>query len=1408
MQATPLASSDLPAQERPDTNSGSAQHESNLEPLPLPPSPITGSSVSLVDAEVVSESAFEPHTQPTQTGSTLQVPPSSSFGSASVAEPKDVSKSAPHPTPPLVQTRLAAEALSSPISASSHHSDHELVAVSEPVSESSSTGTVDLTWRPFYLRRSVLSAFVILFVAILVVLETLPAVSNNNIGLGMVQADQKHTLWPYAPTAFFTLVAAFWGRVEYQSKLIAPWVWLSQGPVHASRTVLLDYLSDFQPYCVYKALRNKDFTVSITAIVSILTKLLVVFSTSLFRVSQTIHPQSYPMVAQDRFGESIRNSKQHQFNARFTYSVLRGFMDYNLPYPDGMSKDYYTYQSVVADVPNKTEIRVTVEALENSLKCLPVNVSLDGAFTGIFLDSRLGDLSTNTMNATFSSPVCGERTVSMEGPRWLCKENETKSPGTNSCTVTFAGMGWVECGGELNILVMFGNLTLMRSDEGIEAQSYVAELQSSTQILCVPSSKIFMVDVVRNGTETKSVTPSVNGSHITSRTNLSPQSSAQIMVACFDAHQNQTSLTDDIGVGYDDTTIATNLFMGSAMRMWSSRVMDNNMSTTWFYDVNNLQQAFTEYCLLCAMVVTKLLMMDPTPTDIDGVAVLNVNRLLVQGHTVQLLAGLTTACILLVVTALILVPEGGILPNDPTTLLGMAFLILHSHDLVAQLRFAGASGKKALHHLLRNSTYKTEIIRVPRSGQKLFVISLNQQDVDGGNAEESRDVGDTVTRDGRMLKSDLRHPLILRYNLRFLMAMILLGMIISLPMLSLVGEFRKGNPILLDDRDHTYSYYAWKAIPALVFGLLSMAFSSMDFETRSIAPYTAIRKSVRNKSFLTVNFLDLSIPRAIYTEFRFRNIGTLSMTVAFLIGSLFTTLSARLLWIEENYSSSQPEEVVRLRPRQMFNTKPDYLDGEAGLMASLILQSNLSFPSFADDTLVFPEYDLDPATLKDLDLATLEDLDISAWGAAWRPRMECRGYTSSNIQTRIMMGEAAADTPRRASSLQLSVKIEGERRRHWSTKPDNAQVTVWYSPLEEYAYFGKAGLTGGMEDMDGCSDLLYLWGAVKLPSTPTNPPDPNDLQNIASMGCNMTYEAVDTGAQVLGSRIHLYQNWPSDDLHTPDPVPVILQPYAPAFASSPNSTRSQRLGVYSKLESKGDANNLADKFFSILTTSRWAIPASYLGDSSANDIVADAIKHQHGILAAQVLRSQMFSVTAEFASNYSCQGHIVRYAFQVQQDTTSTRILQAMLGVSLVLLFVSWSFTDIKAERGSSMTAIAPVAALLAGGNMLEKLRPLDMDAAATGRSRRSPEDISKEAFPYGTRFRIGWTRETAPHVAAAAAISAAVAADNLGVEGASGDGNDGGGDNTVEQRFGIFAEERLDSIINSTNLVSYEYYA
>lgn len=148
------------------------------------------------------------------------------------------------------------------------------------LSSKDSVQEVILPWRPTYLRRQVLLLFILLFTALIVVLEVLLRVSTQNDGLGKPGTTSRY-LWQYGFTLAFVVVDGLWARVEYQARVATPWICMARGPVSAEKTLLQDYVSLWQPVMLVKAVRNGDFIVASAGAVGILLKVLILFATTI-----------------------------------------------------------------------------------------------------------------------------------------------------------------------------------------------------------------------------------------------------------------------------------------------------------------------------------------------------------------------------------------------------------------------------------------------------------------------------------------------------------------------------------------------------------------------------------------------------------------------------------------------------------------------------------------------------------------------------------------------------------------------------------------------------------------------------------------------------------------------------------------------------------------------------------------------------------------------------------------------------------------------------------------------------------------------------------------------------------------------------------------------------------------------
>lgn len=138
-------------------------------------------------------------------------------------------------------------------------------------------------WRPLWLRKPVLGSFAILFAGLLATLIVLRYHANDDHGFGVAKSTSHYT-WTYLPTTVVVILVGLWRPVDYYCKTLVPWAELRKGPVQASKSVLLDYVSPFQIFSCIKAFQRGHWAV----VTSILAFLLLKFMVSLFPTTQRI----------------------------------------------------------------------------------------------------------------------------------------------------------------------------------------------------------------------------------------------------------------------------------------------------------------------------------------------------------------------------------------------------------------------------------------------------------------------------------------------------------------------------------------------------------------------------------------------------------------------------------------------------------------------------------------------------------------------------------------------------------------------------------------------------------------------------------------------------------------------------------------------------------------------------------------------------------------------------------------------------------------------------------------------------------------------------------------------------------------------------------------------------------------
>lgn len=352
-------------------------------------------------------------------------------------------------------------------------------------------------WRPTYLRRRILAAFSIIFILIIALLEYLNVLSARNGAIAKGHS-KDHYLWTYGPTAFLTLIAALFSRVEYQAKLMAPWERLSKHSALAEKNLLLDYISPLQPVAIYESLKNRDFVVSATTVISLVIKMLIVLSSGLITLSRiAVHHAVVPMELQGAFVDDVAPL---QAGHSFPYWIMHGLIE-GSSYPAGISHEF-AYQSVQSNLSSTAQYEVVVEGLTTNLQCEIASLSTDKATVGY---------RSGIMNLNATSPGCEVNMIGYSFPQPTL-ENYSYGPGQ----VYFGNFDDVQCNGTEDeagkrVLIVFGleewflddsvpdNATsnfCASSMSGGCSNKLRGRLLKSAQLLCAPNYDIAKVKVV------------------------------------------------------------------------------------------------------------------------------------------------------------------------------------------------------------------------------------------------------------------------------------------------------------------------------------------------------------------------------------------------------------------------------------------------------------------------------------------------------------------------------------------------------------------------------------------------------------------------------------------------------------------------------------------------------------------------------------------------------------------------------------------------------------------------------------------------------------------------------------------------------------------------------------------------
>ncbi|KAJ3577223.1 hypothetical protein NPX13_g3343 [Xylaria arbuscula] len=462
----------------------------------------------------------------------------------------------------------------------------------------------------------------------------------------------------------------------------------------------------------------------------------------------------------------------------------------------------------------------------------------------------------------------------------------------------------------------------------------------------------------------------------------------------------------------------------------------------------------------------------------------------------------------------------------------------------------------------------------------------------------------------------------------------------------------------------------WTILPSLLSTFVGMYCASMDFDTRAQAPLLRLTNGISYEGQLELDLLDRYITQVLLAEARTRSFDAMASTVALIVTSFFTVFSASLFYTATSFSETGVEVGV--------NSLIYYPTGSSSSVHPFIG----TYPGFDTGTLVLLKNASYPAfSYEDLvfpGLKTTNRVESNTMLQTTIPAVridfgECRLYSGSDIRTKFI---EQGDDDLNVNGPLVKIEVLPEK---------GCQLVESFEWTLNPQYFGFLN--------SGCSRQLWIWGA----RSNTSQEDDDSLPvTTFALGCNDTLVSFDSQTMIIDER-----DPPEQNTSTVTDLGSLQSTYRLDFSSSVPFLR------------------MADAIrFQFKVLFAQYISANWRFASLSNQVPSDSSKIFPNLNETTILKAT--------AKNPAGRDRII-------QDAASTRILQALFGITLICLATNWYLMRNIIALPRSPTTIGNWMALFADGN-LDNYLPV-------GAARMSHEDLFRWYFEENAKFFFGYRK-------------------------------------------------------------------
>lgn len=1133
----------------------------------------------------------------------------------------------------------------------------EVDSISSTSSHTTGSKTPSKTgWRPLYLRKWVLILFVISFCAIIATLEVLNYVSSANQGLAS-SVESRHYLWTYGPTAILTIIAALWARVEFQAKQSAPWQAMSERPEEPEKSVLLDYISAMQPVAMVKAMKNRHYVVAAGIACSLLLRLLIIVSTSLFSLEEVqVSKSNIPIQLQGNFSTlSVSDLSNAVYNP---FNVINGILFENVSYMDGTTANLTFPTFSAPTISNDSVITANITGLVSDLDCESAQLDINlWQLRTVWVGAKSPGGTVQVEDNVLSSSSCKISNVSLSIP-----SNQETGAQVTAKTPYAARFKSGQCSNSNNlnenrvILIAveahLGNSTESPygsfTEDGIEFSGNSNWHRTTVNItakrvvaaICKPTFSLVRMVATTNTTDTSSTTQfELTGIE---RTVLPHLTAWQVANNILEGSVDIDIYQPIVDLDQFPATNKTLVDVAYSIQLGAKFIGETGNIDKLFDNGVLVNAASTYYRAMGAQLVHQGLTSQSQSASL-GSAVISENRVIMAQLPLRAMEACLILVIMFAITMIVLVPSAQLSPFNPTSISAVAAILSNSKALRESLCGSSAMPLKRLSQFLQRRRYYTE-----RTTGGFCIAAV------GDETKGHSDSNDSEPTPKKPQWSPLPNKMV-----RVVIFAVVALLIVALETLL---YFSQSNDGLADVPSSDEAiHYLWTMIPALVMVIIGLLFGSMDFNTRCLAPYVSLKhKTGASSQFMTVDFLDSLSTTTIFNSIRMKHFAVLAATMATLITSVLTIVTSGLyiaLTVAEETTMDFTQETT------FYGASGDYQSGMT--TAEYILQDNLAYPKWTYKELAFPKLSMNTTTKKNF-----SDSFVDILVPAMRGTLACKLQTDDELNATFSSSEKI---------ITYDIWVEQcSNSTSWTKETQNFDLkaqTVFGRAVPNTCHEDQASDTATIST-SSIATMSYIWGTMQNDS----------FTHIAALTCRESAEMVDTQTRFI---------LPGFAISETDP-PV---PDESTARTAENYTTSDASGAL--MENAPGVK--FDSFFQALILGKYAIPEDWISNKADNEKVIDAIKVQNKFMRAQVFNTfnrQTVDGTGDspLVGNVTTPGQ--RRLFQ---DAVSTRVLDVLLGLLILLGILGSVLTNTDHVLPKNPCSIAAVASLLADSNFLHR---------------------------------------------------------------------------------------------------------